>query len=158
MGVAHDANTIHRARRSWQRRTNAATWPSLKERLIYALVAWIPLAILIGYGGATVTGCDGLNECPSMIETTQALAIALVLGLLVGLPKVAYVGTMAAIGGLLVGLVIVGVYSLTGVSLPLSIEMTALLAASLAIAYLGSAAFVLLRRRSSRPWYTGARP
>ncbi len=157
-GVAHDANTIHEARKSWQRRTNAASWPSLKERLIYALVAWIPLAILIGYGGATVSGCDGTFQCPSMIETTQALAIALVLGLLVGLPKVAYVGAMAAVGGLLIGLVIVAVFSLTGVTVPLSVEMTALLAAALAIAYVGSGAFVLLRHPSHRPWYTGARP
>ncbi len=159
MGVAHDANTIHEARRSWQRRTNAASWPSLKERLIYALVAWIPLAILIGYGGAAASGCDvASSSCPSMVETTQAVAIALVLGLLVALPKVAYVGAMAAIGGLLIGLVIVAVFSLTGVTIPLSVEMTALLAAALAAAYIGSAAFVLLRHPSHRPWYTGAQP
>jgi hypothetical protein len=159
MGVAHDANKIHEARMSWQRRANAATWPSLKERLIYALIAWIPLALVIGYGGAAATGCDVTSaNCPSMVETTQAVAIALVLGLLVGLPKVAYVGAMAAIGGLLIGLLIVAVFSLSGVSLPLSLEMTALLGASLAIAYAASAGFVLLRHPSHRPWYTGARP
>ena len=38
------------------------------------------------------------------------MSIALVLGLLVGLPKVAYVGAMAAIGALFVGLVVVGVH------------------------------------------------
>ena len=159
MGVAHDANTIHEARKSWQRRTNAASWPSLKERLIYALIAWIPLAILIGYGGAAASGCDvAMSSCPSMVETSQAVAIALVLGLLVGLPRVAYVGAMAAIGGLLVGVVLIVVFSLTGLTVPLSVEITAIFAALLAIAYVGSGAFVLLRNRRHRPWYTGARP
>jgi hypothetical protein len=65
---------------------------------------------------------------------------------------------MAAIGGLLIGLVIVAVFSLTGLTVPLSVEMTALLAGLLAIAYLGSGAFVLLRHPRHRPWYTGARP
>jgi hypothetical protein len=64
---------------------------------------------------------------------------------------------MAAIGGLLIGLVVVAVFSITGVSLPLSIEMTAVLGVALALAYLGSAVFVLLRDSSTRPWYTGAR-
>ena len=45
--------------KSWQRRTNAASWPSLKERLLYALMAWIPAGLVIGYGGAAATGCDG---------------------------------------------------------------------------------------------------
>jgi hypothetical protein len=157
-GVARDAHRIHEVRRAWQRRTNAASWPSLKERLTWALVAWVPFALVIGYGGATVTGCDAASaDCPQVVETIQALAIALALGLLVALPKLAYVGAMAAIGGLLIGLVVVGIFSITGVNLPLSVEMTTVLILSLGVAYLASGAFVLLRNPSSRPWYTGAR-
>ena len=37
-------------------------WPSLKERLLYALLAWIPAAIVIGYSGAVVTGCDPSSQ------------------------------------------------------------------------------------------------
>ena len=157
-GVSRDAQRIHQVRQAWRRRTSAATWPTLRERLLYALLGWIPAALVIGYGGALATGCEGPgNGCPAYLETIQALAIALVLGVLVALPKVAYVAAMSAIGALFVGLVVVGVMAVAGVELPLTMDLTALLGGALAAGYAGTTAIVLLRNPGSKPWFTGAR-
>ena len=157
-GVSRDAHRIHEVRQAWRRRTNAASWPTLRERLLYALLAWIPVALVIGYGGALATGCGvGGSDCPAYLETAQALAIALTLGVLVALPKVAYVGAISAIGGLFVGLAVVGVMAVSSVELPLSMELTMLLGGALAAGYAGTAALVLIRKPDSKPWFTGAR-
>ncbi len=157
-GVSRDAQRIHQVRQAWRRRTNAATWPTLRERLFYALLAWVPAAVVLGYGSAAATGCDVARPgCPEYLETAQAISIALVLGLLVALPKFAYVGGMAAVGALFVGLGMVGVMAIVGVEVPLTVELTALLVGALAAGYVATAAFVLLRDPSTRPWFTGAR-
>ena len=158
-GVARDARSIHRVREQFRRRTSAQAWPSLRERLFYALLAWIPFAILIGYGGSVALGCDRASaslSCPANLETAQAVAIALVLGLLVALPRVAYVGALASIGALLVGLLVVGLMAFSGVRLPLSMEETALVGAALGVSYLATAVVVLVRDRGSRPWHAGS--
>ena len=158
-GVSRDAHRIHQVRQAWRRRTNAAAWPTLRERLLYALLAWIPAALVIGYGGALATDCTGTGSaCPAYLETIQALAIALVLGVLAALPKVAYVGAMSAIGALFVGLAVVGVMAVANVELPLSMELTALFGGALAVGYAATAAIVVIRKPGSRPWFTGARP
>ncbi len=158
-GVARDARSIHRVREQFRRRVNAQAWPSLRERFFYALLAWIPIAILIGYGGSVALGCDRASaslNCSANLETGQAVAIALVLGLLVALPRIAYVGALASIGALLVGLLVVGLLAFSGVRPPLSMEETALVAAALTAAYLATATIVLVRDRSSRPWHAGS--
>jgi curved DNA-binding protein CbpA len=156
-GVARDVQRIQRMRATIRRRAAAATWPSLRERLLYALLAWVPAAIVIGYGGAAATGCDrGSLSCPAYLETAQAVAIALLLGAFVALPKIAYIGAMAAAGALLVGLVVVGFMAFAGVELPLPTTLTAALGATMLIAYLVSGAAVLLRNSSARPWSPGA--
>jgi curved DNA-binding protein CbpA len=158
-GVSRDAHRIHQVRQMMRRRASAATWPTLRERLLYALLAWIPAALAIGYGGTLATGCgDPGDGCPAYLETVQALAIALVLGVLVALPKVAYVGALAAIGALFVGLLVAGVMAVSGVELPLPPQLMALLGGALAFAYAVTVGIVLLRRPGSKPWFTGARP
>jgi len=158
-GVSRDAHRIHQVRQAWRRRTSAASWPTLRERLLYALLAWVPAALAIGYGGALTTGCDVARptDCPAYLETAQAVSIALVLGLLVALPKVAYVGAVAAIGALFVGLLVVGMMAVTGVRVPLTPELTALLGGAMAAAYAATGALILLRDPETRPWFTGAR-
>lgn len=158
-GVSRDAHRIHQVREMMRRRASAATWPTLRERLLYALLAWIPAALVLGYGGTLATGCgDPGDGCPAYLETVQALAIALVLGVLVALPKVAYVGAVSSLGAFLVGLLVFGVMALWGVDTPLSLELTALLGGALALAYAVTAGLVLIRGSGSRPWFTGARP
>ncbi|MEX2547195.1 MAG: J domain-containing protein [Chloroflexota bacterium] len=157
-GVSRDAQRIHQVRQAWRRRTSAATWPTLRERLFCALLAWVPAAVVIAYGSAAATGCDVARPgCPAYLETAQAISIALVLGLLVALPKFAYVGAMAAVGALFVGLGVVGIMAIAGVEVPLTVELTAVLVGALAAGYVATAAIVLLRDPSTRPWFTGAR-
>lgn len=157
-GVARDAQRIQRVRDSVRRRALAETWPSIRERMLYALLAWIPVAMLIGYGGATATGCDrAALGCPAYLETVQAVLIALALGGLVALPKVAYVGAMASLGALLIGLAAVGLLAFAGVRPPLSTEITVAFAAALLVAYVVTAALVLIRGSGSQPWSAGSR-
>ena len=51
-GVAHTTEQVNAARAATQRAKRAAAWPSLRERLLIALIAWVPVALLIGYGGS----------------------------------------------------------------------------------------------------------
>lgn len=152
-GVSRDAQQIHRMRQAFRRRTQAAAWPSLRERLIYALLAWAPAAIAIGYGGASVTGCDRASiGCPAGLETAQAIAIALSLGLLVALPKLAYIGALSTVGSLFVGLLFVGVLAIAGVQPPLSVELTLAVGGVLLVAYAATAIMTLARDPGTRPW------
>jgi hypothetical protein len=158
-GVSRDARRILEVREAWRRRTNAATWPTLGERLIFALVAWAPIAVVIGVSGASLTGCaDRAPACPAYLETAQAIAIALVLGLLVAVPKVAYVGALATVGALFIGLGIVALVALFGVDVPLSDQMSTVVGFALLVGYGASAALVVFRDRITRPWYAGPRP
>jgi curved DNA-binding protein CbpA len=157
-GVSRDARRIHEVRESWRRRTNATTWPTLGERLLYATVAWAPIAIVIGFGATALTGCGSDGICPPYFQTAQAISIALALGLLVALPKIAYAGAFASIGALFFGLGIVALMALFGVDVPLSYEMSALLVIALVLGYIASIGIVLLRPARTRPWYAGPRP
>ena len=159
VGLAHDARELHRVREDVRRRTNAASWPGLGERLLYALVAWAPIAIVIGFGGAAATGCTTARPaCPAYLETAQAMGIALVLGLLVALPKLAYVAAVASVGALFVALGVVALMALVGVDVPLSVELSALVGGVLLLAYAATALLVVFRDPAARPWYAGPRP
>ena len=67
-------------------------------------------------------------------------------------------GAMAAIGAFIVGLVLVGILAVSGVELPLSRELIALLGITLGLAYAATVGLVLLRSPRSRPWFTGGEP
>ncbi|MEO6350287.1 MAG: J domain-containing protein [Candidatus Limnocylindrales bacterium] len=151
--VAYDARRAEHVRQTARRRASAQPWPSLPERLVYALLAWLPVAIIIGYGGAAVTGCDsGGLGCPRYLETAQAISIAVALGLFVALPKVAYVGAWGSAGALLLGVAVVALVAVMGAPVPLDASVVALIGASLLIGYAAAIAFVLVRDRASRPW------
>ena len=152
-GVTRDAREVVHARDRFLRRLRAETWPSLTERLLYALLAWLPIAAVIGYGGSVVTGCErGALDCPANLETVQAVLIALSLGLLVALPKLAYVGAMATVGGLLAAAVGVGAIIMIGVPLPLSIVVVAIVGVVALAGYLLTGVGVVLRDPLTRPW------
>jgi hypothetical protein len=74
---------------------------------------------------------------------------------LVALPKVAYFAALAAVGALLVGLVVIAVIALGGVPLPLAPQVIAVLGGVLGLAYVATVGIVLLRGPSTRPWFTG---
>ncbi len=155
-GVARDARRIFQVRERFLRQVRARAWPSLRERLLYALVAWLPIMALIGYGAAFATGCDrDALGCTPLFESGQALLSAAALGLLAVLPRVAYVGALATVGLLLAAGLSVGAITVWGVGLPLTGAATAALGVVLLLAYAASAAAVLLRNPASRPWSAG---
>lgn len=151
-GLVRDADGINRVKAAARERELAARWPTLGQRLLYALLAWAPIALVIGYGGAAVTGCDRASvACPPELATIQTVAIALVLGLLVALPRLAYALALAT-AGLLVGALalVVGIWFL-GLRPPLSPMTLAISSALLLVIHLAVATWVL-SRRASRPW------
>ena len=151
--MARDAQGISEARQAARQRASAAAWPSLGQRLLLALVAWIPLAIAIGYGGAVATGCDrAALGCPSYLEPVQLILMALSLAVLVALPRVAYVAALATIG-LLGGsaLIVAGVW-LLGLNRPLSSPVLAISSALLLVIYLATATWIVAGGPRRRPW------
>ena len=79
------------------RRALRAPWPTIPQRLAYALIAWIPLAAVIAAGFAS--------------STQFALASALMaasLVLLVALPRIAYIAAVATVLVLIIGGLFVG--------------------------------------------------
>jgi curved DNA-binding protein CbpA len=152
-GVTRDAREVVHARDRFLRQLRAETWPSLTERLLYALLAWLPMAAVIGYGGSVVSGCErSALDCPANLETVQAVVIALSLGLLVALPKAAYVGALATVGMLLAGAIGTGGIIMLGVPLPLSIDVVTILGTLGLVGYVAAAVIFLLRDPLTRPW------
>ena len=67
-GVAHTTEEVNAARAAAERTKRAAAWPSLRERLLGALIAWVPLALLIGYGGPAAQRLRPLRcHLPSLV-------------------------------------------------------------------------------------------
>jgi hypothetical protein len=134
----------------------AARWPSSFQRLRYAVLAWAPLALLIGYGGPVAAGCEpALADCPDLLLPGQALIGALALVMLLLLPRLAYAGalattTVALLGGAAVlGAMLAGVRPPQLASLPPWAVLTG--SAFLLAAYVLVGAWLLADARR-RPW------
>jgi curved DNA-binding protein CbpA len=156
-GVAHDAQTINEVRAAAREQELAARWPSLGQRLLYALLAWIPLAVLIGYGGAVATGCDrAAASCPSELAVGQALAMGISLIVLLALPRLAYAFAVAAAGLLLASLALVVTVWFTGLRPPLAPQLLSISTVVLLMVYLALASWVL-SGSTRRPWATAKR-
>jgi hypothetical protein len=154
-GVARDPESVSHAREQFLRRLRAQHWPNIKERMLYALAAWVPVAVLIGYGGAVGTGCDrGLLGCPPQLEVVQAALIGASLLVFTLVPKAAYYGAIGTLGMLITAAVAVGVVAFMNVPLPLSIELVAIVGILMVLAYLASAGFAMLR---GGPWKVAQR-
>ena len=152
-GVARDVHGISEARQAARQRASAAAWPSLGQRLVFAFVAWIPLALAIGYGGAVATGCDrAAIGCPSYLEPVQQLLTAVALGLLLALPRVAYVGALATVVLLGASALIVAGAWLIGLRPPLPSSVLAISSALLLLIYLATATWIVAGGPRRRPW------
>lgn len=156
VGVARDVNQISRVRARVRAAERAARWPSSFQRLRYAVLAWAPLALLIGYGGPVAAGCEpALADCPDLLLPGQALIGALALVMLLLLPRLAYAGalattTVALLGGAAVlGAMLAGVRPPQLASLPPWAVLTG--SAFLLAAYVLVGAWLLADARR-RPW------
>lgn len=151
-GVAHTAEQVNAARAATQRAIRAATWPTLRERLLYALLAWIPLALVVGYGGAAATGCDrAAVACPAWFGPAQSVAMAIVLGLLVGLPRLAFVGAVATLALTAASVVAVAFLALDRLQPPFS-PAVALVGGGFLVAVYVLTLGVVVVNRSKLPW------
>jgi len=151
-GVAHTTEQVNAARAATQRAKRAAAWPSLRERLLIALIAWVPVALLIGYGGSAATACDRFAaSCPVWYAPLQTVFIAIALGLLVALPRVAYVAAFASLSALAASIVLVALMALGRIQPPLPEGIAIGGFAVLVTVYIVTAVVVALNR-SQLPW------
>ena len=129
------AGTTHIVRRSI-----AAPWPSLVQRFGFALVAWLPIAAVV----AVAAAASG-DELLGLGLTLASL------GLLIAVPRVAYIAALATLLVLVVAGVFVGGMLLLG-SRP-AIDLLATFAGGmLLVGYLATAAVVAIGPSSLRPW------
>jgi curved DNA-binding protein CbpA len=155
-GVARDAERITRIRARVRAEERAARWPSRFQRLRYALLAWAPVALLIGYGGPVAAGCTpALGDCPDYLVPAQVVIALVALAGLLAAPRVAYAGALATTAlALAGGAALLGAW-LAGVRAPqlAALPPWALVVGSLllAVAYVLVAAW-LAADRQRRPW------
>jgi curved DNA-binding protein CbpA len=155
-GVAHDAETITTVRAMARERDQAAHWPTLSQRLRIAALAWLPIALLVAYGGPVAAGCaDAPAGCAQLLTAAQSAIATGTLAALVALPRLAYIGAVASSaiivsgGTALLGAWLLGVRPPQAASLPGWAILTG--AIVLLGAYVVAAAW-LLGERSRLPW------
>jgi curved DNA-binding protein CbpA len=157
-GIARDSAHVSMLRAMARRAARSARWPSLGQRLLYALLAWVPLAALIGYGGVAVAGCEvGASACPAWFVPAQSVVSALVLGLLVALPRLAFLGAAAGFGTFTVGLALALGLGLLERRPPLTPAVVGAVGLFLLAIYLGIVTALLLNPRAL-PWHVPRPP
>ena len=138
-------------------------WPTLPERLICAGLGWIPLALLVAFGGGAMTGCDAASVgCPAVVPTLQAGALVALAAGLLAFPRVAYVATGAGVGMVVAGLVALFLSAASGAltfgdGAPAATRMPSALTAALVVvvmlaAYAVAGLAVWRDRPLRRPW------
>jgi hypothetical protein len=116
------------------------------------------VAILIGYAGSAVTGCDrAAVTCPPQTETVQTVLIALSLGLLVALPRIAYTAAIATAAVALAAILAVLTSWLFGFGPPLPAPLLLVIGIVLLVVYLATASWVLADGPRRRPWLPAGR-
>jgi curved DNA-binding protein CbpA len=121
-------------------RQRRSAWPSIGQRLLLALVAWVPLAAFLAVAAP-----------PGEEIAAQIVMAACLVGLFAA-PRIAYIGAVAAIGLLVVGGAVIGAVSFAGVQLPPPIALISVVGAGVAVGYLAIAGLVVLGPRALRPW------
>ena len=122
------------------RRALPAAWPSLVQRFGFALVAWIPVAALV----AALSAASG-DELVGLALTVASL------GLLLAVPRVAYIAALATLLVLVIGGLFVGGMLVFG-SRPSLDGLTTFIGGLLLVGYLATAAAVVIGPSTLRPW------
>jgi len=119
-----------------------APWPTIGQRLLYSLIGWIPLAALIALATTDTFG-----------DLVASGLAAVVLGILVLIPRVAYVTAIAGACVLLIGGLLVGALALAGGGLSTAASgLTTALVGFVIVGYAATAAVLFLGPASLRPW------
>ncbi len=116
-------------------------WPSVGQRVVYALIAWLPFAAAII-----------LAPSVRIDEVMQGALMALTLGILAAVPRLAYVLAVATLGLLVVGFFFILGLAWLGVALPLSPGLIAAIGGALALGYVATAGMIALGPAGLRPW------
>ena len=118
-----------------------------------ASLGWLPLALVIAYGGGAVSGCDRASVgCAAYVEPAQVLLMVAVLSLLVFLPRLGYLAAGGTVGLGIGAVALVFVYAASGVPQPLPEGLGALTLAAWVGSY-GLGAFAASRDWPvPRPW------
>jgi hypothetical protein len=87
---------------------------------VFAVAGWLPPALAIAYTSGNVSGCDrAAVSCPPNFELLQLGAVAGLLGVLLLLPRAAYLAAAGSAGLAFTAALLVIVYSVAGVAQPL---------------------------------------
>jgi len=116
-------------------------WPTIGQRLLYSLIGWIPLAALIALATTDAFG-----------DMAASGLAAIVLGILVVVPRVAYVAAVAGVCVLLIGGLFVGALAISGGGLSAATGLATAVSGFIAVGYAATAAILLLGPQSLRPW------
>ncbi len=131
------------------RRVRAMGWPTLRQRLVYALVAWLPLAIVTSFGAFTTANCGLAGvDCPAALEVGLLGFVGLLLLLLVALPKIAYAAATGTVAMLVAAVVTVGVLAFMRAPLPPATAALIVVGAVMAVTYVAATLVAGLRG----PW------
>jgi curved DNA-binding protein CbpA len=122
------------------RRSIVAAWPTLGNRFTYALVAWLPIAAIMVAASA------------EMFDQNVPMAfIVISLGVLLAVPRLAYVAAVATVLALVIGGLFVGGLVLAG-RLPSIDAISVFIGVLLVVAYVATAAVIAIGPRTLRPW------
>ena len=139
--------------RPWAAQDQRRPWPSVPERILLASVGWLPLALLVAYGGGAVTGCANASvTCARYVEPLQVLVMISLLALLAVFPRLGY---YAAAGGLGLGagaVALVFAYAAAGIPQPLPEGIGALTLAAWTGSYLLGIFAATRDWPIARPW------
>ena len=127
-------------------------WPSVGERLLLATVAWLPIAVVIGVTGRAAAGCDELAGCSPLVEPLMVLGVATALLGFAAFPKLAYLGAVGTLSGLLGILPLLFIAAMTGVLRDAEPPLVAGAAAVSAAAYVLVAWWAWRDGPQPRPW------
>lgn len=116
-------------------------WPTIGQRLLYSLIGWIPLAALIALATTDAYG-----------DMAASGLAAVVLGILVVVPRAAYVAAVAGVCVLLIGGLFVGALAISGSGLSAAAGLPTAMTGFIVVGYAATAAILLLGPRSLRPW------
>jgi hypothetical protein len=128
-------------------------WPTPVERIVLAGAGWLPLALLVTYGGGALTGCDRASvACPAYVEPLQA---GLVIGLLVALlllPRLAFLAAVGSVSLAVGAFALILAFATAGLPQPLPEDVTLVTLIGWVAAYVAGIWVAVNDWPVARPW------
>ena len=133
----------------------ATEWPAPAQRLLYGTAGWLPPALAVGYAGGALSGCDrAAVSCPAYFEALQALVIATLLAVLIGVPRAGYLAAAGSAALAVIAVLLVVLYAVIGVPQPTPQPVAVLTVAAWVASYLLGIVLASRDWPVPRPWAT----